>query len=95
VPQYYRGAAKWHARAAWQGEPNAQYFLGMAYDKGRGVPRDEILAYMWLDLAAGSANERARDYYTGLRDAVASKLSPGQIAEGQWLAHQWRPVVER
>lgn len=95
VPQYYRGAAKWYARAAWQGEPNAQYFLGMAYDKGRGVPRDEILAYMWLDLAAGNASERARDYYAALRDAVASKLSPRQIAEGQWLAHQWRPVVER
>jgi hypothetical protein len=25
------------------------------------------------------------------RDAVASKMSPGQIAEGQWLASTWTP----
>jgi len=74
-----------------QGDPFAQSRLGLSYDKGHGVPQDVVLAYKWLDLAAAHATRRKRDYYLRLRNAVASKMSTGQIVEGQRLALYWAP----
>ena len=34
-----------------QGDANAQYNLGLMYDKGLGVPQDEKTALKWLTLA--------------------------------------------
>jgi uncharacterized protein len=61
------------------------------YDKGLGVVRDEVLAYKWLNLAASAASKREGQYYLRLRDAVATKMTGAQIAEGQWLALNWMP----
>jgi TPR repeat protein len=63
--------------------------LGLMYDKGHGVPQDFVLAYKWLNLAAARAPKYERDYFLRLRNAVASKMSPVQIAEGQRLAMLW------
>ncbi len=65
--------------------------LGLMYDKGHGVPLDVVVAYKWMNLAAGRASRRQRDYYLRLRNAIASKMSPNQIAEGQLLALSWAP----
>lgn len=51
-PQDYVLAAEWYIRGAEQGDPAAQYLLGLMYDKGRGVPQDAVLAHKWLILAA-------------------------------------------
>jgi TPR repeat protein len=59
------------------------------YDKGHGVHRDVVLAYKWLNLAAARASRREREYFLRLRNAVASKMSPAQINEGQRLALVW------
>jgi TPR repeat protein len=95
VPQHFGNAVDWYIRAAEQGDPTAQYLLGLMYDKGRGVPQDDVLAHKWLILAAAHASSRQRDYYTRIRDAVASKMTPAQINEAQDLAIAWRPVRER
>lgn len=89
VPQGYEVATFWYNRAAQQGDTTAQYLLGLMYDKGFGVPLDEIAAHMWLNLAAAHAPQRVHDYYQRLRDAVASKMTPGQISEAQWRAQEW------
>lgn len=95
VAQDYVAAAYWYRCAAEQGYPTAQYLLGLLYDKGHGVPRSDMLAYTWLNLAAGNARQpRLREYYLRLRDAVASKLSAGQIAEAQWLGYNFLPKVQ-
>ncbi len=91
VPQAYDAAADLYQRAAVQGDPFAQSRLGLIYDKGHGVPQNVVLSYKWLDLAAAHATKRDRDYYLRLRDAVASKMSFGQIVEGQRLALIWAP----
>jgi uncharacterized protein len=91
VPQAYDAAADLYQRAAVQGDPFAQSRLGLVYDKGHGVPQNVILSYKWLDLAAAHATKRDRDYYLRLRNAVASKMSFIQIAEGQRLALIWAP----
>ena len=89
VPQNYAAAADLYQSAAVQGDAFAQSRLGLSYDKGHGVPQDVILSYKWLDLAAARATKRERDYYLRLRDAVASKMTSGQIVEGQRLALSW------
>jgi hypothetical protein len=89
VPQNYDAASYWYRLAAEQGDVTAQYLLGLAYDKGQGVSLDEVAAYKWLNLAASGAPKRVRDDFLRLRNAVASKMSRGQIAEGQWHAMRW------
>jgi TPR repeat protein len=89
VPQDYDAAAYWYRQAAERGDPTAQSLLGLVYDKGQGVPLDEVAAYKWLNLAAAAASKREREYYVHLRDAVASKMTSGQIAEGQRRALEW------
>jgi len=91
VPQAYVAAVDMYIRSAEQGNPTAQYLLGLMFDKGHGVVQDYILAYKWLNLAASRAPRRQSEYYTRLRNAVASKMTRAQIAEGQWLALNWVP----
>jgi TPR repeat protein len=91
VPQAYDAAADLYAQAAAQGNPFAQAMLGLMYDKGHGLSRDVILAYKWLDLAAAHTRGKERDAYARFRNAVASKMSPDEIAVGQRLALNWVP----
>jgi hypothetical protein len=91
APQAYSVAMELYTEAAERGDPTAQYFLGLMYDKGHGVERNEVLAYKWLNLAAGGAPARDRQNYLKLRNAVASKMSLNQVVQGQWLALNWQP----
>jgi TPR repeat protein len=86
IPQDYAEAVKWFHLAADQGQANAQCFLGLMYFEGRGVPRDYVSAHMWLSLATAGGIEDAAKY----RDALAAKMTPAQIAEGQKLAREWK-----
>lgn len=89
APQAYVAAADLYLQAATRGNPFGQAMLGLMYDRGHGVPQDFVLAYKWLNLAAARASKRERDFFLRLRNAVASKMSPAQIAEGQRLAMLW------
>ena len=89
VPQDYRLAALWYRRAAEQGNVRAQHLLGLLYDRGQGVPLDYVEAHKWLNLAAARAASGDRDYFVRIRNAVASKLSRGQIYEAQRRAREW------
>jgi uncharacterized protein len=89
LPQAYDAAGYWYRLAAEQGDTTAQYLLGLAYDKGQGVPQNEIAAYKWLNLAAANAPRRTHENFAKLRNAVASKMSRGQIAAGQWHSLRW------
>jgi TPR repeat protein len=91
APQAYDAAADLYRQAAICGNPFGQGMLGLMYDKGHGVPQDFVLAYKWLNLAAARASAHERDYFIRLRNAVASKMSRAQIAEGQRLALVWGP----
>jgi hypothetical protein len=91
-PQDYDAAADFYARGAVQGNPFAQAMLGLMYDKGHGVPEDFILAYKWLNLAAARTQGHEQENFARLRDAVASKMSKDEIAEGQRLALNWTAI---
>ncbi len=89
MPQNYKLAVTWYRRAAWQGNPTAQYLLGLMYDRGQGVHEDKVVAQKWLILAAANATARERDYFTRIRDAVASTMTAHEIAQAQSLAYGW------
>ena len=75
-----------------QGVAAAQFYLGINYDKGQGVPQDSVLAHMWFNLAASRfAPGSDRDMAIQLRESVAAKMTPAQIAEAQRLAREWKP----
>ncbi len=84
---YATALKEWRPLAA-QGNAAAQALLGMMYyEEGQGVPKDYVQAYMWLSLAAAQGYERA----TKLRDKLAKKMTPSELAEAQRLAREWKP----
>ncbi len=91
VPQDYREAVRLYRLAADREETGAQNNLGMMYANGQGVPQDYIQAHMWFNLAgANGYSEGATN-----RDSIAKKMTPGQIAEAQRLAREWKPKIDR
>jgi uncharacterized protein len=88
VPQDYKEAVKWFGRAAVRGVPQAQFELGMLYARGFGVPQDFVLAHAWINLAAASAEPADAHYYATERDALASVMTPEQLAIAQRLARE-------
>jgi TPR repeat protein len=95
VPQNYTEAAMWYRRAAEQGDSLAQYSLGLLYDKGFGVPRDIVEANKWLNLSTAAAPRQAREARARIRDAVATKMTRGEIARARLRALEWAPRAER
>ena len=96
VPQDDAKAVEWYRRAAEQGFAPAQAGLGYMYEYAAGVSEDLMLAYMWLGLAsASSVDDFSRRMYSVKRDEIAQRLTPEQIAEGQRLAAEWKPIAER
>jgi hypothetical protein len=91
VPQDDGEAVKWYRLAAEQGLARAQYNLGVMYGGGKGVPQDNVQAYMWFDLSARYLEGVERDRTVQIRDIIASKMTPDQIAEAQRLAREWKP----
>ena len=60
VPQNYKKAAMWFAKAAEQGVSLAQVSIGIMYYKGLGVPQDYKKAAVWLTKAAEQGNINAQ-----------------------------------
>ena len=95
VAQDYSEAARWYRLAADRGNAAAQYNLGISYATGDGVPQDNVLAHMWFNLAAARFTSTvSRGRAIALRDAVARKMSPEEIARTQALAHDWEAGTE-
>ncbi len=56
------------------------------YVAGQGVPKDYVLAHMWLNLAAAKRVKKAGKG----RDLLEILMTPDQIAEAQRLAREWK-----
>jgi uncharacterized protein len=80
-------ALLWFQRAAEQRNALAFAKLGMMYERGRAVPQSLVEAHMWYNLSAAYGEVRAAES----RDAVATRMTPGQIAEAEDRAKKWMP----
>jgi hypothetical protein len=72
--------------AAEQGDSYAQYYFGLMYFQGRGVPQDYVQAHMWFNLATVHGDGRA----TPIRNYVTQLMIPDQIDEAERLAREWQ-----
>jgi TPR repeat protein len=55
----YDKAVYWWGLAARMGYADAQFLLGMAYDAGKGFPKNPVEARKWYDLSAKQGNPQA------------------------------------
>lgn len=85
ITQNYIEARRWYVKAAEQGNVSALNGLGRLHLAGHGVPQNQVEAYKWFNLAAVSGEPE----FIANRDALAGKLTPAQLAEGQRLASDW------
>jgi uncharacterized protein len=68
------------------------------YDKGESSPQDYVQAHKWFNLAAvASSTDRVADMRglvaapaANMRDIVAARMTPAQIAEAQQRAREWK-----
>jgi len=80
---------RWTRRAANQGNRPSMESLAVSYQLGTGVTQDFVQAHMWANLAAARGSARALK----LREELAAKMTPEQVAEAQKLASRWRPTI--
>ncbi len=77
-------AVKLFRKAAEQGYANSQAMLGLAYEAGRGVEKDNIRAYAWYSIAAAR-----RDWeIPKRREELKSTMSSEQLAKATNLAEE-------
>jgi uncharacterized protein len=87
VPKDYAEAVKWDRKAAEQNSSPSQYRLGVALWAGDGVEMDLVEGYKWLLLAAKQGDDDAKRKMVEL----AKDLTPGQMAEAQKRANDFKP----
>ena len=75
---------KWYTLAAEQGLAPAQFNLGLMYEKGNGVIKDNVYAHMWGNIAASNGYKKGGV----LQDFVVVTMTPAQIEEAQKLARE-------
>ena len=94
VPQDDAQAVEWFQKAADQGFARAQLDLGFSYRDGQGVEQNYVEAYKWLDLATLRTVADLQGAYAGDRDALATVMTPEQVAEAQTRAADWQAAFE-
>jgi TPR repeat protein len=96
-PRDMSQAVEWYRKAAEQGDVTAQATIGVLYSIGQGVPRDDVEAYYWLDLAA-SVKGPNQEKYAASRQMIGTHITTGQLDEVQdrvaaWIAAHPRPAT--
>ena len=82
----YAAAASRFQPLAERGDHRAQYWLGIMYFAGKGVPEDTVRAHLWLSQAAEQGNRGARIN----RDGIAHRMNAAQLAEAERQLAAWR-----
>ena len=83
-------AVIWYRKAAEQNDTDAQNNLGLCYAFGIGVAKDYVEGYKWIILAAAKGSDKAEQFMPVLENT----MTPEQIAEGQKLAREFKPLNE-
>ena len=83
-------ALRWYPKAAERAYAPALHELAQAYATGRGVPADDVEAYLWMDLAAFRARGALREQCLAERDGFARTMSPEQVAQAERRELEWK-----
>ncbi|AQQ00974.1 hypothetical protein B0W48_15085 [Pseudoalteromonas aliena] len=66
-------AAKWMRLAAMSGDHRAQFYLGLFFVKGQGVPQSVFHAAAWLSLSSSQGHKPATAALADLRKHIETK----------------------
>ena len=99
VPRDYARAAQWFRRAAEQGEPFAQWRLGVMYLNGHGVPQDYSQAARWFRCAAEQGDAHGQRWLTYLyswaKATARAMASRGPLSNDvRYIMTQVRALVQ-
>jgi len=67
-----------------QGNANAQYNLGVMYERGRGVAKDQATAVDWYRKAADQGNAKAQ-FNLGFRYSAGQDVPKDEVKAYMWL----------
>jgi TPR repeat protein len=81
----YAGALAEFKVLADQGKPEAQYFMGLFYHNGFGVPRDQNESAKWFMKAARQGDARSQ-YYVGIMAEKGQGVEKDPVAAHMWLS---------
>jgi len=76
-------------RAAKAGNPKAQFDLAIMYASGKGVKKDERMAFYWFHKSARSGNIEAK-YYMGLSFEQGRGVKPNPHLARYWFKQALR-----
>ena len=74
-----------------RGVASAQREVGRLYLAGGALPRDVVMAHMWLSLAVAAGDADA----SVLREQLATEMDAEELAEARRLAARWLPLRAR
>ena len=94
LPRDVEQAAAWYRKAAEQGDVGAQATLGLLYSLGQGVPKSEVEAYFWLDLAA-SVKGPKQEQYAQNRQLIGTHITTDELEEVQERVAKWQAAHPR
>jgi hypothetical protein len=81
----YAGALRAWEPLAVKGNPEAQNNLGVLHANGYGVPRDDVQACFWFNLAAAQNHrDAARN-----RDVLLGRMAPADVSRALFMVRRW------
>jgi len=92
--QDLKQAAEWYRKAAEQGDVSAQATLGLLYSLGQGVPKSDVEAYFWLDLAA-SVKSPKQEQYAANRQLIGTHITTDELADVEERVAKWQAAHPR
>lgn len=93
-PRDMTQAAAWYRKAADQGDASAQGTLGTLYTLGQGVPRSDVEAYYWLDLATAAKGPNQAQYAAN-RQVVGTRITADELADVEDRVAKWKAAHPR
>jgi len=93
-PRDMAQAAEWYRRAAEQGDVTAQATLGLLYSLGQGLPKSDVEAYYWLDLAA-SVKGPKQEQYAANRQMIGTHITTDELADVEERVAKWQAAHPR
>lgn len=78
-------AFTWYSEAAERGFAPAQFKIGVMYQQGMSVDKDDVLSFMWFNLAAAQNFPDAAKH----KDDLAKNMAQDQINKAEQMTADW------
>ena len=87
IEKSFEDAAVWFHRAACGGSSRGQAAYALMLILGRGVERDPVEAWKWIEIALGQNDDSAVE----IGKKIRSRITAGELSEGRLRAAGWKP----